>query len=352
MFWLIVCAAAVSGGGSPRLRIEYLPAIVYADQPLAVCARVEATRAEPVRLAVALRDAEGTVLAASGAAGTAKPEAPWRCHVALRLARGTPTALDVVLTRASGAGELDKVTVRVLNPGEALPPLGVKGMRLTDAAGGPVVVRIEHRVYRRKQEWPLIRWVAHRIYGDRLGFDRVLLLGETLGEPREHYLAKTAASPAPFEASVLAVPSRSRPPAPPVLRAVAALSQTETLAEPDLAVISLGHRDPDFGTDVLTFHRGLELVAQELERRGCDHLVFLSPLGPGHLARRLEPYAEAARRVARIYHGRYLDLGGELSDEHFAADAPGDRLLLRFPNPAGHQALAAALTRALERLRR
>jgi len=334
--------------GAPRLCIEYLPGILYEDQPLAVCARVEAERAEAMRLAVSVRGAGDEVLASAGAAGTPRPGAPWRFQCSLRIARGSPTALDVVLTKANGAVELGKATARVLASRDGLPPLWAKGMRLADEAGQRVVVRIEHRVYRPEERWPLFRWVAHKLYGDRLAFDRVLLLGDDLGAPREGYLAKFAAAKTRFKPMVLTVPSRVEPPTPPVLRAVAALSRAAADDKPpDLAVLCLGHRDPDFGTDV-----GLELIVQELERRGCRHFVIASPVGPSHLRKRLGPYTEAAQRVATTYRARFLDIGRRLTDEHWAGEAKDDRLLLRLPNEKGHQVLADALIRAVARLRR
>ena len=350
---LALAVPVLAGEPGPRLCIEYLPSILYEDQPLAVCARVEAERAEAMRLAVSVRGAGGEVLASSGAAGTPRPGAPWRCDCSLRIPRGSPTALDVVLTKANGAVELGKATVRVLASRDGLPPLWAKGMRLADEAGQRVVVRIEHRVYRPEERWPLFRWVAHKLYGDRLAFDRVLLLGDDLGAPRDGYLAKFAAAKTRFKPSVLAVPSRVEPPTPPILRAVAALSRAAADDKPpDLAVLCLGHRDPDFGTDVLQFERGLELIAQELERRGCRHLVIASPVGPSHLRERLGPYTEGAQRVATTYRARFLDVGRHLTDEHWAGEAKDDRLLLRLPNDKGHQALADALTRYVTRLRR
>jgi len=337
----------------PRLRIEYVQSILREDQPLAVCTRVEAERAEGTRIAVAVRDASGAVLAASGAAGTPKPGAPWRCECSLRLAGGTPASLEVVLTRASGAPELAKEILRVLDGRKPLPPLRAQGMRLVDEEGRPVVIRIEHRVHKPDERWPVVRWVSHRLYGDKLAFNSVLLLGEDLGAPKEGYLSRFRAAKAKFAVRALPVPSRVEPPSPPILRAIAALSAVEAEdPAPDLAVLSLGHRDPDFGTDLLLFERGLELMVQQLERRGCGHLVLVSPLGPSHLEKRLEPYAAAAQRVARTYRGRYLDLRRSLDDDCWRGGAAADRLLLRFPNAKGHKALAEALLRAMARMRR
>lgn len=350
---LLACAGRVWAAGGPRLCIEYLPSLVYEDQPLAVCARVESARAEGLRLSVAARDAGGKVLASAGASGTPRPGAPWRCECSLRLAGGSPAALDVVLTKASGAVALGKASVRVLNPGQALPPLRVEGMRLVDEAGRRAIVRLEHRVYEPEESWPLVRWVAHKLYGERVAFERVVVLGEDLGAREGGYLARLGARKAPFAIVTLAVPSRAEPPSPPILRAVAALSQAPAGKEPpDLAVLSLGHRDPDLGTDVLQFERGLELLVQELERRGCRHVVLVAPLGPSHLAKRLAPYTQAASRVARTYRARLLNLGPRLRDEHFAGGPGGAGVLLRFPNPQGHQALADALARHVARLRR
>jgi len=353
LLWVGLAVLAQAATPSPpRLRIEYVQSILREDQPLAVCTRVEAARAEGARIAVAVRDGDGQVLAAAGASGTPKPGAPWRCECSLRLAGGTPEALDVVLTRASGAPELAKETLRVLDGRKPLPPLRAQGMRLVDEQGRPVVIRIEHRVHKPDERWPLVRWVSHKLYGDKLAFNSVLLLGEDLGAPEDGYLSQFRAAKAKFAARALPVPSRVEPPTPPILRAVAALSAAEEDPPPDLAVLSLGHRDPDFGTDLLLFERGLELIVQQLERRGCGHLVLVSPLGPSHLEKRLEPYAAAAKRVARTYRGRYLDLRRSLDDDCWRSGAGADRLLLRFPNAKGHKALAEALTRAIVRLRR
>ena len=338
--------------GAPVLCLEYLPGIVYGDQPLSACARVEAGEATPVRLAVLLRDAQGRVLASGGGQGTAAPDAPWRHTVSLRAGKGAPAALDVVLTKATGAAELGKVTVRVLDGRHALPPLRVKGMRLVDEAGQRVVVRVEHRIRERDQSWPLVRWVRHKLYGDGVAFKHVLLLGEDLGAPADGYLTRFGGHEPPFTVTVAAVSSAPRPPTPPILRAVAALSRLPATAQPDLALLCLGHRDADFGTDVLQFHRALELLLQQLERRGCTQAVLVAPVGPSHLRKRLEPYAAAVRDVAATYNVRHLDLGATLSDRHFTGGADGGRLLLRLPNPEGHAALADALTQAIARMRR
>jgi len=358
VWWLAVLApwAARAGGqaAAPRLCIEYLPGLVYEEQPLAVCVRVEAVGAASgaVRVAAALRDAAGRVLASDGAQGAPKPQAPWRHHSTLSAPRGSPAELELLLTKASGADLLAKLSVRLLSAREPLPSLRVKGMRLADDAGRPVVLRVEHRVRKPEDTWPLFRWLRRRLYGDRWAFRRVLVVGDDLGAPRDGYLARVAAGGRGFAVSTVAVPSAPRRPGPPVLRAVAALTAARLERAPDLAVLSLGHRDGDYGTDVIQFGRALERIVQELERRGCGQFVILAPVGPRHLRERLAPYGEAAERVAFAYRARFVDLSGRLREEHWSGEGAGRRLLLRLPNPKGHQALADALGRYLRKIRR
>lgn len=337
-----------------RLCIEYLPGIVYDDQPLAVCARVEAggKAVTPVRLAVEVRDASGRVLASDAAEGAPKAAAPWRHHAALRAAHGTPATLHVALTRAGGDEKVGEVTVGVLNARQALPPLRVKGMRLTDEAGRRVVVRIEHRVRTPNDTWPLFRWIGHKLYGDRWAFRRVLVVGDDLGAPRDGYLARLTKANAPFALSTVGVACAAREPAPPILEAVAALTHAGADVRPDLAVLCVGHCDVDYGTDVLQFGRALELMMQQLELRGCHRFVVVVPSGPRHVRKRLVPYAEAARRTARTYRARVLDLGLRMSDSHWVGAGKGERLLLRLPNARGQQAMADAISRYLKRLHR
>lgn len=357
LWWIAVLApwaARAGGAAAPRLCIEYLPGLVYEEQPLAVCVRVEAggPASGAVRVAAVLRDAAGRVLASDGAQGAPKPQAPWRHHSTLSARRGSPAALDLVLTKANGADELAKLSVRLLSAREPLPPLRVKGMRLVDDAGHQVVLRVEHRLRKPEDTWPLFRWLRRRLYGDRWAFRRVLVLGDDLGAPRDGYLALAAAGARRFAVSAIAVPSAPRRPGPPVLRAVAALTGARLEKPPDLAVLSLGHRDADYGTDVIQFGRALERIVQELERRGCHQFVVVAPLGPRHLRERLAPYGEAAERVAFAYRARFVDLSGRLRDEHWTGESAGRRLLLRLPNPEGHQAIADALGRCLRKIRR
>ena len=334
----------------PRLCIEYLPGIVYDDQPLVVCARVEAEAPLPVRLAASLREAEGKVLASDSAQGTPKPGAPWRHQSTLRVPRGAPAALDVVLTKANGADELGKVTLRVLDGRQALPPLRAQGMRLVDEAGKRVAVRIEQRLRKPEQRWPLVRWLRRKLYGDRIAFDRVLLLGDDLGAPDDGYLKRFGGAKPPYAVSVVAVPGDARPPSPPILRALAAFSRAAMDPPPRLAVLCLGHRDADSGTDVVQFAHALELILQQLERRGCTQFVLVAPLGPTHLHKRLAPYIATAQRVAATYRARLVH--PRLTDAHWAGKPDDGRLLLRHPNPIGHQALADTLTRFVARMRR
>ena len=65
LLWVGLAVLAQAATPSPpRLRIEYVQSILREDQPLAVCTRVEAARAEGARIAVAVRDGDGQVLAA------------------------------------------------------------------------------------------------------------------------------------------------------------------------------------------------------------------------------------------------------------------------------------------------
>lgn len=353
-FVLLHSSLPAGGATPPRLCIEYLPGIIYEDQPLAVCVRVEAGGAGkmPVRLTVSLRDTAGRVLASDVAEGAAEANAPWRHHSVLVAARKAPAALAVTLTGTKGDDKIGEVTVGVLGAREPLPPLRVKGMRLVDEAGRRVVLRIEHRVRKPDETWPLLRWLHHRLYGDRWAFRRVLVLGDDLGAPRDGYLSQIARPGAPFAASALAVASDARQPAPPILRAVAALASATLGPTPDLAVLCLGHRDADYGTDVLEFGRALELIMQQLELRGCHRFAVAAPTGPSHLRARLAPYVAAARHTARTYRARSLDLDRRMSDKHWAGEGKDARLVLRQPNAKGHRALADAIVRHLRRLHR
>jgi len=352
--WLAASARPLLGAerAQPRLCIEYLPGILYEDEPITVCARVEASGAanSAFRLTTTLRDGSGAALALETADGSAKADEPWRRSATLRVASGSPARLELRLAPAGGAAAT--VVVRVLEARKPLPPLRVSGMRLVDASGQRVLVRIEHRIYQREESWPIIRWIRYRLYGDRVSFRRVLLLGDDLGAPRDGYLAHLAGSERPFETSLVSVPSSSRKVAPPVLRAVAALTRAKPKERPGLAALSLGHCEPDSGTDVLQFGRALELIVQQLEARGCGHFVLVSPVGPSHLRKRLAPYVRAVERVAFNYKARFLDLRGRMNDEHWAGGQKDGQLMLRLPNAKGHRAIADAIASYLTSIRR
>jgi hypothetical protein len=227
----------------------------------------------------------------------------------------------------------------------------VKGARLCDASGSPVLVRIEHRVYEPNDSWPFIRWVAQKVYGDGWDFDQVTVVAGDLGMPRGGCLATLAKATSP-KIAVVPVPAVNRTVGLPVLRAVAAVTSAKGLAKPDLAVLCLGHADVDYGTDVIGFGRALELLLQQFEAGGCRQFAIAPPVGPPHLRKRLEPYARAARRVARVYHARFLSIDGALKDGHWSAGGAAAPVVLRWPNAAGHRALARAILTALAEIRR
>jgi len=351
--WLAACLGFASGEAQPpRLCVEYVPGIVYEDEPITVCARVEAGGTPlAVRLTASLNDGAGEALASDAAEGTPTPSAPWRHQSTLAAGNGTPASLTLSLAPAGGGAPLAMLSLGILNGREALPPLEVRGTCLADAQGRHVVIRIDHRVRVVEQRWPLVRWVRRQVHGDRWTFSRVLVLGDDLGAPRDGYLAQLASASGAWAASVLAAPSGEREAGPPVLRAVAALAAAQPAA-PDLAVLCLGSRDPDLGTDVLLFGRALELLLQQLEAQGCRQFVLVSPVGPSRSRSRLAPYREAVERVAFTYPARHLDLGSQMADAHWLADPRDDRLVLRLPNAGGQRAIAEAITACLNQLRR
>ncbi|NQT85210.1 hypothetical protein HQ560_00505 [bacterium] len=328
-----------------RLCIEYLPVIVYEDEAVTVSARVEGAGA--FTLTASLADSRGNTLEAQTAKGTAAAEAPWRGSLSVSPGAGTPAAL---LLRLKGEGGTSTLRAPILSGRSALPPLQVKGARLCDAGGSPVLVRIEHRVFQRQEHWPFIRWVGIQMYGDGWEFDRVAIVAGDLGAPGGGVLAALAASKSP-KITVVPVPAMAPDVGLPVLRAVAALTSAQDVGKPDLALLFLGHADVDFGTDVIGFGRALELILQQFEVRGCRQFAIAPPVGPPHMQKRLDPYARAARRVARIYHARVLPVGAALNDAHWAAGGPTAPVALRWPNADGHQALAQAILNALASIR-
>jgi hypothetical protein len=352
LVWLAGPATALAGDAArPRLCIEYLPGIVYEDESITVCVRVEAGGEEPTafRLTTWLLDEETYILDKGVADGTAAPGAPWRYHGSLSPGEWTPATLWVELS-PPGGDVVASLMVRVLSGRETLPALRVEGMRLVDGEGHRVIARIEHRVYEPEQRWPLVRWLQQQLVGEGWAFRRALVLGDDLGAPSDGYLSALAAA---SEVETAVVPVSSSPDAagPPILRAVAALTSAQLDAEPEVAVLCLGNCDSDFGTDVIEFGRALELILQQLEARGCSQVILVAPVGPSTHRKRLARYARAARQVAYTYRARFLDVADDLADEHWAAGSDG-QVLLRLPNPDGQAALAEAIATYLSKLRR
>jgi lysophospholipase L1-like esterase len=329
----------------PRICVEYLPAAVYEDDPISVCVRVEPGEgpASALRLTVSLSDEDGKALASDAQEGSPKAGAPWRLQSRLRPDDNSPAKLELQLAAKDGQALLSRLTVRVLSAKSPLPPLRVDGNRLVDESGTGVLVRVEHRIRKPQETWPFIRWTYKKIRGDGWSASRAVLIGEDLGAPKDGYLSQVANALKNLPTSVVAVGSNEREVGWPVLRAVAALARAKLEPFPDLAVISVGHTDPDFGTDVLQFGLALELLIQQLEARGCSHVILVKPLGPPHHAKRLAPFAKAVERVAFNYRARLADVASRLGDEAWAEGESQDRLLLRLPNVAGQRALAEGL---------
>jgi hypothetical protein len=348
---LLAAVPRVGAAAKPQLRIEYLPTIVYQDEAITVSARVEADGQAAFRVAAALVNSSEETLATAEARGSADQEKPWRRHLSVGPVDGEPAALVVRLIPPKGTGTLSAVKVPILTASDGLPPLRADGMRFTNGDGRAVLVRIEHRVWERRDTWPLFRWLYHKVYGDAWAVSRVVVVGEALGVPGDGYLQKLRRADS-FTVQTLLVGNEARTKALPVLRAAARLTREKLEPTPDLAVLALGFRDADVGTDVRQFHKALELMAQHLEREGCDALVVLGPGGPKHLRRRLAGYRKAARKVAHIYHGKFLDLGRVLRAEHFVSAAGQGQVQLRFPNPQGHAAMAKAVLEFLDKVTR
>lgn len=350
--WLFFCALAAAQAtglragepARPRLCVEYFPGIVYEDEPISICTRVEAGEGAPatVSLTASLSDGSGQVLASETSQGTPAAEAPWRHESQLRPGRGSPARLDLRLASATGEA-LTAVSLRVLDGRAPLPRLKVDGAELADETGQRAIVRIEHRVRTLEQRWPLLRWLRYKIYGDRWEVHRALLIGEDLGAPKDGYLDQVAAGLKGVEVAVVAVPSEPGEDGSPALRAVAALPEPKPEAHPDLAVLCLGHCELDLGTDVLQFGRALELLIQQLERQGCEHFVLVAPVGPAHLARRLAPYAKAVERVAHTYQARFVDIRSRMTDGCWVEPETTARVVLRLPSATGQKAIAEAL---------
>ncbi|MBL7223699.1 MAG: hypothetical protein ISS72_07590 [Candidatus Brocadiae bacterium] len=345
-------AARAAPAAKPRLCIEYLPAIVYDDEAITLCGRVEAEGGPAAfQYTASLLDRSERVLASHLERGAAKPGQPWRCRTSLRPKSGTPHALLVRLATPKAGSTLASVRVPILSGQARLPALTAKGTRLADAEGRLVLVRIQHRVWERKDTWPLFRWIGHKLYGDTWSVSRALVLGDDLGMPEGGYLGRLGTHRSP-SIHVLRVASQGSGASPSALRAVALLSRTALDATPGLALLSLGWREPDVGADVMEFGKTLELIVQQLERRGCERVLVLGPGGPPGLRKRLAPYAAAARRVAHTYDGRFVALAPALTDAHFLSGAADSPLRLRLPNAAGHAALADAILATLKKITR
>ena len=353
--WLAGLAAALplAEAREPRLCIEYVPAIVHEGDPITLCARVEAKGKEAVRFryAAVLLDDAGNRLAADEREGTARPGGPWRCQSRLVAGRHAPAALEVRVACRSDKRE-QRAVLAVLDGRRALPPLWVKGLHLIGGDGRRVVVRIEERVRKPQETWPIIRFARRRLHGDTWSFGRAATLGDDLGLRGGGYLDLLDKAVVPVAVDAVPVSLDPREVGLPVLAAVAALSRVSFEPKPDLAVVSLGHRDPDFGTDLHQFRLALELVLQQFEARGCTQFVLAAPVGPRHLRKRLAPYVEAVRRVAHIYRARFFDPAENLTDRHWVSRRADDRLVLRLPNASGHEALAESLGAFLTKIRR
>jgi len=319
LFFISIAECAAAAG--PRLCVEYLPQVIYDDEALTACVRVEG--AGVFDIVARLLDAKGRALASHAASGRATAGKPWRAQLRLRPGRGEPAP-------------------------RPLRPLEVKGLRLVGEKGQAVVLRIAHRVRQIEQRWPLVRWIRYKLYGDRVKFDRVAIVGEDLGE-RDGYLAGAARALEGLEVAVLAVRSRGRESGPPVLRAIAAASQKAWRKAPDLVAFSLGHTEDDLGTDPLVFGRGLEALVQHFEALGARHFVVVAPAGPPDHAARLVKYVRQAKRVAHVYRARYADLGSALAGCWRVGE---DRATLRFPSREGHERLGRALAEFIRGLRR
>ena len=344
LFFISIAECAAAAG--PRLCVEYLPQVIYDDEALTACVRVEG--AGEFRVAARLLDAKGRALASHAASGRAAAGKPWRAQLRLRPGRGEPALLELSLSTAKEARPVAGVKARVVNLTRPLRPLEVKGLRLVGEKGQAVVLRIAHRVRQIEQRWPLVRWIRYKLYGDRVKFDRVAIVGEDLGK-RDGYLAGAARALEGLEVAVLAVRSRGRESGPPVLRAIAAASQKAWRKAPDLVAFSLGHTEDDLGTDPLVFGRGLEALVQHFEALGARHFVVVAPAGPPDHAARLVKYVRQAKRVAHVYRARYADLGGALAGCWRVGD---DRATLRFPSREGHERLGRALAEFIRALRR
>jgi len=340
--FLALSLAARLDAAALRLCVEYLPVIVYEDEAVTVSVRVEGDGA--FALTAGLADAQRKTLATRTVRSRTTAESPWRGSFSLPSGKRVPAVLALYL------GDRLSVRVPIFSGRQPLPPLQVKGARLCGSDGSPVLLRIEHRVFQPREDWPFVRWVGAQIYGDGWKFDRVTVVAEDLGMPKDGLLAALEAATSP-KITVVPVPSDTRDVALPVLRAVAALSNARSLGTPDLAVLFLGHGDVDFGTDVAAYGRALELILQQFEVRGCDQFAMAPPVGPPHLQKRLAPYAREARRVARIYHARVLPVGAALRDAHWTAGGATAPVTRRWPDAAGHAALAKAILEGLAGIR-
>jgi hypothetical protein len=372
-------ASARRTAARPHLVVEYLPALVYYRERIALRLRVENPRGEPLACSV-----EARLWPPEDDAKTDPPEV-----IALDVpARGSESAAfdlpstgwmraEVVLS--TGEGPQDSFGARRFDEGSMLPPLEAGGERLYLRGGlEAVVLCLRQRTGRPDREWYLVGRLA-RSFEKGTEPAGVLCLGARLseagpGEDDPPYMRALGERAGTWVETTVLPGESARGVLHPILADLAlSLAAVEAARPAEVVVWVVACDDARRATPTRTFRKSADLLLSRVRRKGAARIEVVFCPEPAVPAGRRAVYLEELSAACLAYRAGLTVVEGFEEGRSWTAPrgAPGPpstsrgavkgeagpralqqhaavRALLRHPNARGHEALAEAV---LSRLR-
>jgi len=348
--WLRIAAALAAAGAfcAPAqaaapvtLRIDYLPNLIYDGEKLTLCGSVVNRTTDTVRVRVScslrvgqspLGKAVDNDLAPAGGKEQ-RFEVTWPIKDLDR-----PATLSAVLTVGSAAVQAETATVHPSALG--LPELDLVDDYLVDHKGDRAVLVVRRQIRERETKWAVVKLVRRAVSGDKIDSASALFVGDLLADDAaSSYVSRLRADKQMDRFSFLTVrhPSDSARAGCAVLRTLCRFSKAALKRRYDLALLFIGSDEARFGTDVEEFRKAIDLMSGQIKARGCQHVVFISPVAPRRLAARIERYRRVVESVAHAADAKVFD------PQPVVARAGWGRG--RAPGPEGGRALSESIVK-------
>jgi len=314
----------------PRLLIDHLPPFHYLGDSLTFSLRLSLESPTATRLeCVAYNE---------------KEKVCWRNRQDLSLAQMSD-AIEVIVPEKTllTACRLEVIynkssaNIRLLHAEAALPSLSVRNMRLyanTEAA----VILLKKQAMHIDRKWAWLKWVNRHWIKTPYIPKRILFVTELLArDATSSYTTNLKGHAGQILETCL--PEQIGRDSPSLLHLIAAWSNG-AWQNMDTMVLCVGQRAWQLGMDPRLYRMGLEVFLRQAMSDGISRVLLAFPPVAKPLEANTLPYRNVAYELARHYHYDWIDTTPLQKTRYWQAQTQDVRVLGRFLNAQGRQALA------------